>query len=65
MSGADIKLVCDKASIFALNEQIRDGKKTFRIERPHFLKAIREVKEKNFSSRKPQKPPAKSPKRNV
>lgn len=62
MSGADIKLVCDKASIFALNEQIRDGKKTFRIESPHFLKAIREVKEKSFPARKT---PAKSPKQNV
>ncbi|QMU56207.1 MAG: AAA family ATPase [Candidatus Mycalebacterium zealandia] len=48
MSGADVKLVCDKSSIFALNEQIkkRDGK-TFRITNSHFLKSLKEVSEKS------------------
>ncbi len=48
MSGADVKLVCDKASIFALNEQIKkpDGK-TFLITNSHFLKSLKEVREKS------------------
>ncbi len=59
MSGADIKLVCDKASIFALNEQIKDGKKTFRTTASHFLKAIREVRKKSVPARKRAAKPAK------
>lgn len=48
MSGADVKLVCDKASIFALNEQIQKrGGKTFRITGSHFLKSLKEVREKS------------------
>ncbi len=50
MSGADIKLVCQKASIFALNEQIKNRKSAFRITASHFRKAYKEVKEKNTFS---------------
>ncbi len=62
MSGADIKLICDKASIFALNEQIKGGGKTFRITGAQFLKAIREVREKSASA---VKSPVRPRKRNA
>ncbi len=59
MTGADIKLVCDKASIFALNEQIKDQGKIFRITPSHFRRALREVREKSVVT------PKAATKRNV
>lgn len=47
LSGADIKLVCDKAAVLAINEQIKSDNKAFRIMNSHFTKALKEVKEKN------------------
>ena len=47
LSGADIKLICDKAAIFAINEQIKSSNKAFRITNSHFTRALKEVKEKN------------------
>lgn len=46
LSGADIKLVCDKAAVFAINGQIKSGNKAFRITASHFTRALKEVKEK-------------------
>ncbi|MGI9559057.1 MAG: AAA family ATPase [Thermodesulfobacteriota bacterium] len=55
MSGADIKLVCDKASIFAIGEQIKDSRKAFRITNSHFLRALDEVREKSAPRKRARK----------
>ncbi|MFI5323750.1 MAG: CDC48 family AAA ATPase [Thermodesulfobacteriota bacterium] len=46
LSGADIKLLCQRASIIAIREHLRNRKHTLRITEKHFDEALGEIKSK-------------------
>ena len=46
LSGADIELLCQRASIIAIREHLRNRKKKLRITEIHFAEALDEIKSK-------------------
>ncbi|MEE8136953.1 MAG: CDC48 family AAA ATPase [Thermodesulfobacteriota bacterium] len=45
-SGADIELLCQRASMIAIREHIRNRKKSLKITGAHFAEALKEIKQK-------------------
>ena len=45
-SGADIELLCQRASMIAIREHIKNRKKSLKISASHFTEAIEEIKQK-------------------
>lgn len=44
LSGADIYSICNRASILAIKEHLKQKKRVFRIQEKHFLKSIDEIR---------------------
>lgn len=45
-SGADIELLCQRASIIAIREHIKNRKKSLSITHSHFIEALKEIQQK-------------------
>jgi len=45
-SGADIELLCQRASMIAIREHIKNRKKSLKITHSHFTEALREIQQK-------------------
>ena len=45
-SGADIELLCQRASMIAIREHIKNRKKSLKIQASHFTEALDEIKKK-------------------
>ena len=45
-SGADIELLCQRASMIAIREHIKNRKKSLKITGAHFAEALKEIKQK-------------------
>jgi len=45
-SGADIELLCQRSSMIAIREHIKNRKKSLKITRAHFTEALQEIKQK-------------------
>lgn len=59
LSGADIMLLCQRASIIAIREHLQNRKRTLRITERHFDEALNEIKSKiianvNFNIERPE-----------
>jgi transitional endoplasmic reticulum ATPase len=59
LSGADIELLCQRASMIAIREHIKNRKKSLTITHTHFTEALKEVKQK-ISAHSGQKQPGLS-----
>ena len=45
-SGADIELLCQRASMIAIREHIKNRKKSLKITHTHFTEALKEIQQK-------------------
>ena len=59
LSGADIMLLCQRASIIAIREHLQNRKRTLRLTERHFDEALNEIKSKiianvNFNNARPE-----------
>ncbi len=50
LSGADIELLCQRASIIAIREHLGNRKKKLKITERHFSEALKEIKSKTIAN---------------